>query len=240
LFLTLDLDPLYEILYHAKLPESIYKRWLLAYWIIYSPGECCKIACESGYDNQKFWEGLLKSKTRGAERRHMRNKHLIATILHLKERFIIPEKVVDFMITNNAESTFFRAKEIHGFGDWIAWKICDMLESLGFQDSYLDDISFVYKSALEGKELFCDYLKLPTNEMIAYLEREFPDKARPREYRNKSLPEWETCWCKFASKTYWIGKDTHDIYESLRRFSDNKISEKLIDSFKAIYDADRR
>lgn len=165
----------------------------------------------------------------------MRNKNIRRCISHMKERFTTPEKVVDFLITGNAEKTFFRAKEISGFGDWIAWKICDMLESLGFQDSYLEDTIFLYKTATEGGKLFCKYLNLSIEGVISYLEKEFPEKARPREYRRKALPEWETCWCKYGSKNYWVGKDIHDIYMSLKAFSNNHLSEKLIDSFKRIY-----
>lgn len=217
LFNTLDLDPLYEVLYEADLPPGIYRRWLLAYWIVYSSGWASVLSeIERPRD---YWDRLLTVTARGAERRHMRGKLFKMTIDRLSERFVYPEAVVDYLITGNAEETYRRARGLTGFGDWISWKICDMLESLSFQNSYLSHPRYLYDSAIGGMGMFCRYFGIEGEDWYQRLTQRMNELlgglARPRCVRLRDLPEWETCWCKFASKTYWIGKDIHDIGTSL-------------------------
>jgi len=168
----------------------------------------------------------------------MRGKLMERTIRNLKDQFRFPEKLFDFLLDSNAEATFFKVQKLTGFGDWIAWKICDMLESLGFQDSYLDGKEFLYESSIEGQKQFCKYLGFDPisqyDDLVRFMGKTFNTLARPRCQRKKALPEWETCWCKYASKTYWIGKDTHEVYESIRS-ANNGIGEQLLDSFQTVW-----
>ncbi len=221
-----DLDPLYIALYNSKMPSDQLKRWLVAYWCYYSAAVASRI---SESDNFYAEMRMLAPGTiapRGFERRHWRGVACLKSIDSL-EAFGSPETIVDSAcaIANFYVLIEF-AKRFYLFGDWISWKIADMLERImcapiDFSNAELG----IYKDPVKGAAMirFGDELhsitQVELRETVANLVELFSEyKALPRFERRVNVQEIETILCKFKSHQhghYPLGFDTHEIFNAL-------------------------
>lgn len=230
LLTSFDLDPIYVILTEASIPDSMLKRWLLAYWCYYSSGPASYIAeCPDFYDAMRDGFAGNQQYPRGHERRHFRGSAGWEAINFL-ETYGPPEKVVDYIYEGGPldfQSVANRAMKFKLFGPWIAWKIADMGERvmcypIDFSNANLN----MYKDPVQGAALymFGDWqhpikpdevhaaVGLALKEFKGYLAPPFLD-------RPLNVQEIETCFCKAKASIkghYPLNFDTHEITDTLK------------------------
>jgi len=240
---TLDLDPLYVALWKAELPPDQLRRWLVTYWCYYHPG-VCGIVSEIA-DSTEYWKGMMAIVEggthwpRGVERRHFRGRIAKRAIGYLRNRF--PQgagAVIDWLIEAGpkAGDVMRRVTELPGFGEWIKWKVPDMLERLAiapieFSEADLDDM---FVTSKQGANLVAErYLGGGTLvDAHRYLLDGLGERlAPPRGERGLNVQETETVFCKWKSHLsghYYIGKDVHDIRKALLRYAKTRTNQRLL------------
>lgn len=233
LLTSFDLDPIYVILTEASIPDSMLKRWLLAYWCYYSSGPASYIAeCPDFYDAMRDGFAGNQQYPRGHERRHFRGQAGFEAIQFL-ETYGPPEKVVDYIYEGGPldfQSVANRAMKFKLFGPWIAWKIADMGERvmcypIDFSNANLN----MYKDPVQGCALYLygDYSHPITpkevdwviNDMLSKLKdfREPPFLDRPLNVQSQ-----ETVACKFKAHTRGAYPKNFDLMEIRHTLSDLK------------------
>jgi hypothetical protein len=222
LIATQDLDPVYTMLYGARLEEKLLKRWLLAYWCFYHSGVASKIAESNDWFKEAL--ALYPNCPRGAERRHFRGKNGMNAISFLKARFPNPEDAVT-KLQSLCPATFpvvcAEVLSWNGFGPWMAFKICDMVERLlkskiDFGSAKLELYDHPAKAAL-----MIAPNRNPSETaraLAAKLNADYCLKAPPDFSRPLNVQESETILCKYKAHLnghYTIGKDSVDLKKSL-------------------------
>lgn len=232
---TNDLDPIYIALCGlladkkkqvASIPKIDWvKRWLVAYWCLYSAGPACYIAsCAHPWDAL-----MLAAKNdvetpiggrwpRGHERRHFRGKAAVDAVNDLRARYQHPEFFVNYVMGKGGHFTDVaaRVKEHTLFGPWMAFKVADMAERVlkipvDFDDSAVFMFNDPTKAALtlwrNKKGLPADarpkdaatHAKI-INGVVAHLLTVFQGyQAPPDNHRPLGLQEIETILCKWKS-----------------------------------------
>jgi hypothetical protein len=256
-----DLDPVYVALYECTdsggLDTDHLSRILLAYILCYHVGASCWISERKG---EEFWDAIETSARnveespvggrwpRSHERRHWRGQFAIDVVDSLKLRYgEKPENFILYLIAKGEEPgpiTFSefarRVKHHHGFGDWAAFKLADLVDRLGIAPvdfSYNDVV--IYKDPVEAaKMLFCQRHAMQykssiqvkpavIQEIFDYLINYFREYSAPPIYeRSVGLQEVETILCKWKSHRngrYPLYNDIREIQEGLVNWS--KISE---------------
>lgn len=242
LFATGDLDPVYVAVNAAAWPKSYQARWLIAYWLFYSAGFASWVAEKTG---PTFWQGLataaenttttpfLARWPRGAERRHFRGAAAAKAVRLLHERYgSKPEKMLDFLCGGemDIESVICRAKTHYLFGDWISFKVADMLDAVwGVPVGQHNLEAFLYKtpraSILESWKEGRLPLKAVTQESAVveamyWLRQQLGEQTVP--HKPGASPDWfslETVWCKHHSHLhghYPLLKDVREISMGVR------------------------
>lgn len=245
LLTTGDLDPVYIALH--QLTGNVWSqdqtaRWLLAYWCTYHCGFACYVSESTG---EEFWAAMFESAQnvtrppvgvrwpRGAERRHWRGAAAISSCESLRARYAQPEEMLCYIAQVGApgpqeySAVAARAREHVGFGPWIAFKIADMIDRLGYATIAFDQPSiFMFDAPRESAlRLFRERNNLPEtaklNEtkvidgVVNYLTRHFANhKAPPRYERPVGLQEVETILCKWKSHAnghYPLNNDIEEI-----------------------------
>jgi hypothetical protein len=141
-----DLDPVYAALVEAELPHPQLSRWLVAYWCTYHAGFA---SWASDATDDEFWDimavaacnadaapapGNIGRWPRAAERRHWRGAAALKSVNGLARAYLTATNFVDELSTLpekgllSYEIVRARVKRQYAFGDWIAFKIADMLE----------------------------------------------------------------------------------------------------------------
>jgi hypothetical protein len=224
---TGDLDPIYIMLYKAKLEPSLLKRWLLAYWCFYNSATATRIA-----EGRDFWQQCQlaydEKWPRGAERRHFRGETCLKSLESLR-KFGPPEFIVDYLATSR---TYAEVEQkvgmFYGFGPWITWKIADMLERVlavpvDFSNTSLNIYSEPRKGAalIKYSDANAELSDSDMEEVLLDMQLEFHDYTAPPRYdRALNIQEFETCLCKSKShfnRHYPVGKDIKEIRESLEK-----------------------
>jgi len=257
---TSDLDPVYTLVHAAQLEGEPLANWLLAYWCCYHMGTSSWIV-DQGKTQEDYWEALAdvassSEHPRGTERRHFRGKASKTAVIELRRHALSPsELVVGFLRPKKSEglrmplpsssngvprlsSVMNRVKLLRGFGDWIAFKVADMLERLevGDIDFRPSDVFSMFKTPREGAEELGRWEGKtgPGVYLWAYnrLIRELGTlSAPPRFERPINIQEVETILCKWKSHLgghYPLGKDTVEIRHALERYKTSPTAASLL------------
>lgn len=258
LFAAEDLDPVYVALLGSSLPRDQLARWLVAYWCFYNSGFAC---WASERRASEYWGALSEAAenttltpfcerwSRGTERRHFRGKASVEAIARLRQHYAAqPEDMVDFLLTGplSVRAVMGRAKSHYLFGDWIAFKVADMLDAVCAAEVLQDDLTvFLYEtprqSIVEGWKTGVLPLKATKEEDalvegMYWLQREL--KASTIPHKPGKSPDWfslETVWCKHLSHQhgfYPIFKDIKEIGHGLQPWL--KYSETAARFWKAL------
>jgi hypothetical protein len=229
-----DLDPVYNVLYGAKLERPQLRRWLLAYWCCYSAGEASWISGQLDFWSRMREMAFNKTEAptggrwpRGRERRHFRGDKAVEAIDWLARRYPNPEDVVQHLEIPGAFQVISRrVQEWPMFGPWIAFKVGDMMERvLGVNVDFSGSDVFFFKSPREAAELWysiqsgLENSKHAIPEACSFLASYFGDRLAPPSYnRRLNFQEYETILCKWGSHMtghYPIGIDTRELREAL-------------------------
>lgn len=251
-----DLDPIYIALHNmvtrGQIGELQLKRFLLVYWCFYSAGLACYLS--ELQESSQFWAIFMKAAAnkvetpcpigcnsdvngqwpRAKERRHFRGQQAIKATTELMTKYPEPEQAFAHLIRPGEEKLSFktlsaRVQEWRGFGDWISYKVADMLDRLGliqvdfaFDDAMYKDpteAALMQWKVLHGapQEATVDQPKAAVTEVVNYLLSVFRSyKAPPRDERPIDYQEIETILCKWKSHMkghYPISNDLHEIAE---------------------------
>lgn len=248
LIATKDLDPVYVLLYAAELPHSKLCDWLLAYFCFYHCGTASWIADASGIVGDRYFDRLAAAARnaehpRGSERRHFRGEQANKAVAELRATGLAPGGIIGRIIRgegNTLAEVMGRVKELRGFGDWIAFKVADIVERLGLAQVEFkpEDIFNMYSEPRKGADLVwaahSKRAEQPTDYMwvYGYLKKRLEGlKAPPRYERDLNIQEIETILCKFKSHTnghYPVGKDIKEIKHALERYKHTRTANKLI------------
>lgn len=242
-----DLDPLYVALWNAGLDRETLCRWLVAYWCYYHAGLCCWIC-----DQRDFFGTLLRvaeggtDYPRGTERRHFRGDLAITSVKQLKEDFKSAYDLIEWLGYGGptASGIVKRVKQLHGFGEWISWKVPDMMDRLDLaRVEFVDrDVDLMFKSSKDGAYKTCEACEIESADQLMaahrYLIRKLGTlKSPPRYERCINVQETETIFCKWKSHLsghYPLGKDTHEIRRGLAEWGRSKTSQALLRGMRAV------
>lgn len=173
---TGDLDPIYVGLDRLNLPRDQLGRWLLAYWCFYHAGFASYAS-----EQENFWDVMTVAAEnecpspaggrwpRGSERRHFRGEQGLKAVASMRERY--PDDVLcgSHMISYvsgcrgpdadapvRVDGVIARVKEHRGFGDWISFKVADMLDTnCGVPVLFDNATIFMFETPVKGAVMAC-------------------------------------------------------------------------------------
>lgn len=238
---TNDLDPTYVAIYNSGLSGQKLKKFLLAYFCFYHFGTASWIT-----DSSDYWKAMKiaagsKEYPRSSERRHYRGQQAILSVNWLMERGVdtLFEPIIGKSL--KAESVIQYVKTWRGFGDWISFKIADILERLGLAEiEFNPDNVELYESPKHGAALAWNNhgnsLEAVPEDLVSWaysiLKSEIGGLlAPPRNERTINIQEIETILCKsvgYFEGRYTIGHDIKEVRSALLRFAKCSTSQKLL------------
>lgn len=240
LLTTKDLDPIYLGLHQVQRadqwPVAKLFRWLLAYWCFYDAGVASFL---SELEGESFWQQFWlaaenqseqcpavpfdahRTNTgwpRGKERRHFRGAQATKATDELRAKYPDPADAVRFLTGNDSFGSLTykdlkaRVTTWRGFGDWIAYKVGDMLDRISVKDVIFDFDDAMYAEPHKAALLLwkvkhnvpeastIDDEPAAVREMVEYLVDHFAGyRAPPLDDRPVGLQEIETILCKWKS-----------------------------------------
>jgi Alpha-glutamyl/putrescinyl thymine pyrophosphorylase clade 2 len=251
-----DLDPVYLMLHQGELPPEQRDRWLVAYWCLYDCGAASYI---SEFEDKAFWIALMTAAVneaptplggrwpRGHERRHFRGQQGIDAVKELMTKYSGPEEMVNYVSHGHFQphvrvkfsEVAERVRSHRGFGPWMAFKVCDMLDRLGIRtvDFAQADVFMFEDPAKAAEMLYRQHAGLPETakvkreiiipQVVKHLCEAFSEHyAPPLGDRPVGLQEVETVLCKYKSHLnghYPLNNDIDEIRAGLGEWS--RISE---------------
>lgn len=258
---TNDLDPIYCMLWQAKLEPDDLRRWLLGYWAFYHSGTASWLVDSqmAGYWTSFQQAAASKDYPRCRERRHFRGENARKSVEYLVSqgisRLFAPFSSTTDQPAKNLADVLKYVQTWVGFGPWIAFKVADMLERLAICPIKFD-AKALYDSPREGAEELWDAhhrpLPRPANVVpwaVDTILRRLacvgsltePGKAKryrllapPRYERLINVQEAETILCKWHSYLgghYHIGEDLISLRKSLE-FRPGPTAKRLLDAGK--------
>lgn len=245
---TQDLDPVYSLLWHTHMDRDLFKHWLLAYLSFYHAGTAswvCNSKGQADYWGRMHTAAGSKDYPRSSERRHFRGKFATEVVARLS-KVGVPGllQFLDTQKTLQARDVISQVKTWYGFGDWVAFKMADIVERVGHTSVQFDKATAMYESPRKGADLVWDLYHEPQESTaaqrldwsIGYLQKKFDQQLAPPRYDRKiGFPEYETLFCKFAayhSGHYEIGEDVASVRKSLLKFAKVKLCQELIKAGK--------
>lgn len=245
---TKDLDPVYVVLWQAGFDREILQRWLLAYWCFYHCGTASWIV-----DQPNYWQAMraaaaTKEHPRSSERRHFRGATAINSVEYLAK-----QDVRNLFHPFSCKPTI-PAKEVmgyiktwYGFGEWISFKVADMLERLNIAKISFDiDTIQLFDSPRKGaQDMWERYGEVGTTsgtiDPVPWAIRKLTKHlgvrlAPPRYERPLNVQEIETCLCKYHSHLsghYEVGKDIKEVHHGLTRYENCRTAQRLLEAGKS-------
>ncbi len=226
-----DLDPVYIALVGMEVGERQLARWLVAYWCFYACGEASYL---SELEGLAFWDAMSTAAAnssstpigtrwyRAHERRHFRGKAALEAVRRLREQYgAEPEGMLDFVTLRGKGGSvgeiMRRVKHHHLFGNWIGFKVADMVERiLQVPVDFTEGAVFMFADPVKAaKMLWEEEHGLPRgsvkslktealHQVVEHLKQAFagtvePILAPPHYDRPVDLQEVETVLCKWKS-----------------------------------------
>lgn len=256
---TNDLDPIYAGFNAVEMTDAHKARWLLAYWCYYHAGVACYMASRSSVE--AFWDAMHLAAVneqlapngerwpRGAERRHFRGLTSTKAVSFLRARNRDPLQLIGELLVPEqpgalpAALVMKRVRQWYGFGEWISFKVADMLERCARINIEFTEAEAMYDAPREGALLaWQSWGYEPARytgpaPVVKLLAEHFADlKAPPCQTRPLGLQEYETIFCKWKSHLnghYPLGKDSKEIYEGLESWRDIELAARFQDAIKA-------
>jgi hypothetical protein len=240
LITTGDLDPVYIILQRAEFPKAKLQNWLLAYWCFYHCGTASWIT-----DQSHYWRGMKvaagsRQYARSSERRHFRGAFAVKVVNELAKT-PVERRFEALTIQLDDELTLAhimgRVKRWYGFGDWIAFKVADMLERLGLAPVVFDEAdTFLFDSPAKGAALAAERMGVktvnPSGWAFNYLQQNLGNLAAPPRFeREVNGQEFETILCKIKSHwegRYEVGHDWEEVKAGLQRYKECPTAQHLL------------
>lgn len=235
-----DLDPVYVVVWEAQLEPETLRKWLLAYFCFYHCGTASWIVDQKDYWTAMETAAASKDYLRSSERRHFRGSSATKSVTLLKEQGL--EKLFSPLEGGpyTLQQIVKHVKTWYKFGDWIAFKVADLIERLGLcQVTFKpEDVFAMYESPRKGAEdMVVQHGPAVGNPYLwAYntLHKEIGNlKAPPRYERGLNIQELETIFCKHHSHLkskngYQVGKDIAEVKHGLLKYSRCPTSQLLI------------
>lgn len=241
---TGDLDPIYIALNKCNFVDLDHRnRWLVGYWCFYHAGFASWL---SEFEGLAFWKAMMVAAEnttpapdggrwpRGTERRHFRGQQGIRAVAELWDAY---GRFPEVMVTSIAHCSsyengnrpvgrvFDQVKKHRGFGDWISFKVADMLDCCTEYPVEFDNAHvFMFADPVKGAKLAWqswepNSTSVVIGEVVERLIAEFSDLTAPPLHRRKiNVQEVETVLCKWKSHLnghYPVGKDTAEIKHGL-------------------------
>lgn len=251
---TNDLDPVYVVLHQAQLSTDELCRWLLPYWSFYHVGTASWIAEATSYDlywNRMHQAAASKEYPRSAERRHFRGEFATKCVMWLENRGLddLMTPLLDLASSRpSAKLVMDLVQKWYGFGEWISFKVADMLERLGLCPVQFDENGsdiLLFDSPRKGAQLvFETYFPQgnrgviqtddPVRWGLEYVRSTLYNqghRAPPTYDRLVGVQEAETVLCKYHSYyhgRYAVGKDIKEVRHSLLRFPKVRLCQRLL------------
>lgn len=239
---TGDLDPTYIVLWEAKLEPELNGKFLLAYWCFYHFGTAAWISSQGDYWKALCGAASTKEHPRSSERRHFRGGQAIRAVEQLRGLHLTPSEIVR-QLGSHAESPTLstvmqRVKRHRGFGDWIGFKVADMLERLDLCPVQFNwqDVMFMYEAPRKGAELVASELGYTGPDPYGFAYSQISAKlgalqAPPRRERGINIQEIETILCKYKSHKngrYVVGHDIEEVRHGLLKYAKCKLAQRLL------------
>lgn len=266
---TGDLDPVYVAVAQASLGAQELAQLLVAYWCLYHLGAAARLAelprlkfwraLEAAARNDG--KGPVRSAAqdgrwpRGSERRHWRGQQAVNSVKSLRDLALDDaEGWLTYLAEgdrgsagpstargNAVQLVIERAREVTGFGPWIAFKVADMLERVaGYNVNFAGCTLFFYAEPREGGLYMRCGGQPPAPERHTWdapkFEREVhrwvqrfarfpapPLRGLHARRRQVNVQEVETIFCKFKAHVrghYPVGKDTREVLHGLEGWGD--------------------
>lgn len=240
-----DLDPVYIALVKACPEPARLYRWMVAYWCFYSAGFA---SWASDREGPEFWRVMALAAAndteapcggrwpRGAERRHFRGHKAVGAVDNLRLQFPVPEDLVMYVAVKSCNgagrslgAVMDVVQALPMFGEWIAFKVADMLDRCTPYTVSFDGSVFLFKDPLEGAYMAAEawgmrgVRDMSRGRVASFVLGELLDKfshyrAPPRYDRPVGINEAETILCKWKSHQkghYPPGKDTDELRHAL-------------------------
>ena len=147
------IDPAYEAIHAARLPLDQQKRLLVVYCLFYHLGSAAYLSQLEGAEFWRIVEVAARNQTppsatdsalpdgrwpRVPDRRFFRGRKCVAAVQELARKFPRPEDLIDWLIAPEPDTDVLsasvvikRAEEFKLWGPWAAWKMADLIETLG-------------------------------------------------------------------------------------------------------------
>jgi hypothetical protein len=237
---TEDLDPVYLALSRVDWPPATLRRWLLGYWAFYHAGTASWLA--EAPDAAGFWARATTAARndelspcgsrwpRGAERRHMRGTAAVRCVESLRKRYpdhpeVMADYCAGFAGPTTCSQVMSRVKIHYLFGEWIGFKVADMLERvLRVPVSFAESEVLMFDAPrdaavllwnMRGRPATLDIVGSTARSLVEY----FAGRLAPPHYdRPIGLQEVETILCKWKSHVgghYEVRKDIDEIRHGL-------------------------
>ncbi len=239
LLVTRDLDPEYILLWEAKFPKELLKKWLLAYWCFSHAGTASWIASaeDDERDERYYWDRMMQAANlpkqwkRGVARRYFVGEDAAKAVNYLSSAGL--KGTVNKLCNHYFWYLPDFMAEVCGwykFGPWAAFKAADMLERLdliGLNSNKCEDC--MLEAPKKGARDLWECRGSPslvgwsverwavkeilTSKLGGY-------KAPPRYERLINLQEAETILCKWRGhirkeRTYNVGDDIRALRKEL-------------------------
>lgn len=243
-----DLDPLYDMIWHADLPKATKARYVLAYLCFYHTGTAAWISEPLDYWAAMRYAASTKDLPRGNDRRHFRGKNGINSVNALIGLDASPECILYAWAgypTATIEEVMDKVQEVVGFGPTTSFKAADMMERLGFVSYVFDpeDSLLCSKTPREGAEEMAiaealeghegeDVVVWASNRIINHLGVYM---APPRYERGLSPLETETILCKwmhYLKGSYKVGDGIKACRQGLELYRGLDVTEAMVEGGK--------
>ena len=220
---TQDLDPMYDLIYKARLKygDEWAERYALAFFLFYDAGQAADIA--NDYD---FW-GYIKSNIdklkRGTERRHFRGEKAHTAITRMS-RMGNAGTIWETMhsesysgLRANIEVYFHQCQ----IGHYFIWKAMDLMDrclNMSIRCTIDEALLGLPDEPREAAKHF--FPELTPRESLEKVKKAIEEMNAPGEpNRRCAYPEAETVLCMmkgyFKTKTHTIGDDVDEKHKQL-------------------------